>query len=123
MPVQSRVHILLAQYNLERAQRGEEPFSIKRLAEETNIAASSLQNFVRNRTTRVDFGTIYKLMKFFNVSDMNLILALVDEEEPQAARSSDAAKQDTVSPAESARTANDAPSTPFSNQQDEQVGT
>lgn len=73
MAVRSCVHLLYEAYNQDRLVRGYYPISIKTLAYQANIAPSSLYNFIENRTKRVDYETVEKIMEFFDVYDMNLV--------------------------------------------------
>ncbi len=74
MPIRSRVKILLAERNLERAHRGEKPISVRGVADATGITHSALVKLVNNQSTRVDFETLDKLMQFFGTADLNDIL-------------------------------------------------
>jgi DNA-binding Xre family transcriptional regulator len=74
MPIRSRVNVLLAQHNLERAQAGEKPVSVRALAKATGIAHSSLVNLVNGKVSRIDFETLDRLMKYFGTTDMNDVL-------------------------------------------------
>ncbi len=66
MPVRSNLQILLARVNLERAQRGEPTLSLRQLSMETGVAHSVLTTLASNRNQRIDYGTIDKLLTFFN---------------------------------------------------------
>ncbi len=66
MPVRANLHVLLARLNLERAQRGEPPLSLRQLASESNLAPSICANLAAGRSGRIDFDTIDKLLTFFN---------------------------------------------------------
>jgi DNA-binding Xre family transcriptional regulator len=74
MPIRPRVNVLLAQHNLERAQAGEKPVSVRALAKATGIAHSSLVNLVNGKVARIDFETLDRLMKYFGTTDMNDVL-------------------------------------------------
>lgn len=83
MPIKSRVKVLLAERNLERARRGERSISVRGLAEATGIAHSALIKLVDNKSTRVDFETLDRLMRYFGTTDLDDILVYtppVDEE-------------------------------------------
>lgn len=74
MPLKSRIKVLLAERNLDRARRGEKLISVRGLAEATGITHSALVKLVNNRSTRVDFETLDKLMQFFETTDLNDLL-------------------------------------------------
>jgi putative transcriptional regulator len=77
MPVRSRVKVLLAEQNLQRARAGQNPISVRAVAEATGITHSALVKLVNNQSTRIDFETIDKLMQFFGTDDINDILEYV----------------------------------------------
>jgi DNA-binding Xre family transcriptional regulator len=79
MPIRCNVKVLLAQRNLERARKGERAISVRRLAEVTGIAESALLKLVNNKTSRIDYTTIDKLMAFFDTDNVNDILVRVQE--------------------------------------------
>jgi DNA-binding Xre family transcriptional regulator len=79
MPIRCNVKVLLAQRNLERARKGERAISVRQLAEVTGIAESALLRLVNNKTSRIDYTTIDKLMAFFDTDNVNDILVRVRE--------------------------------------------
>ena len=74
MPIRSRVKVLLAERNLERARAGERAISVRQLSEATGITHSALVKLINNQTTRIDFETIDRLMQFFDTDDIRDIL-------------------------------------------------
>ncbi|NJO82656.1 MAG: helix-turn-helix transcriptional regulator [Blastochloris sp.] len=80
MTIRPRVNVLLAEHNLQRAQAGEKPISVRSLAKATGIAHSSLVNLINNRVSRIDFDTLDKLMRYFGTTDMNEVLARDEDE-------------------------------------------
>ncbi len=74
MPVRSRVKVLLYRRNLERVEAGEKPISVHGLALATGIAYSALRKLADNESTRVDFETLDKLMRYFDVTSLDEIL-------------------------------------------------
>ncbi len=66
MPVRPNLPVLLARTNLERAQKGEPPLSLRQLALECGLAPSVLTTLASGKTQRVDFTTIDKLLSYFN---------------------------------------------------------
>ena len=77
MPVRSRVKVLLYQRNLERVRAGDKPVSVRGLALATGIAYSALRKLVDNQSTRIDFDTLDKLMRYFGTTDLDEILEYV----------------------------------------------
>ncbi len=66
MPVRSNLQLLVARVNVERAQRGETPLSLRQLALESGVAHSVVTNLAANRNERIDYATIDKLLTFIN---------------------------------------------------------
>ncbi|GCE51127.1 DNA-binding Xre family transcriptional regulator [Thermosporothrix hazakensis] len=66
MPVSCRLRILLARLNLELAQKGQAPISLRRLADESGVSLSVIVALHRGRSQRVDFATLDRLLTFFN---------------------------------------------------------
>ncbi len=80
MPIKSRVKILLAEHNLARARAGEKAISVRGLAEATGLTHSALVKLVDQKSTRIDFATLEKLMQFFGTHDLNDILEYTPDE-------------------------------------------
>ncbi len=66
MPVRPNLPVLLARANLERAQKGEPPLSLRQLALKCGLAPSVLTTLASGKTQRIDYATINKLLSFFN---------------------------------------------------------
>src|SRR5579859_4023493 len=66
MPVSCHLRILLARLNMERAQYGESPISLRRLARESGVSQSVLVALHTGRSQRVDYATIDRLLAYFN---------------------------------------------------------
>src|SRR5690242_1965978 len=66
MPVRSNLRLLLAQANVERARRGQPPLSLRQLALETGISASVIAALAADRSQRIDYGTIDRLLRYLN---------------------------------------------------------
>jgi DNA-binding Xre family transcriptional regulator len=81
MPVKSRIKVLLAERNLDRARSGERPISVRGLAEATGITHSALVKLVNGKSGMISFETLDKLMQFFGTKDLNEILEYVPPEE------------------------------------------
>ncbi len=80
MPVRSRVKVLLYRRNLERVEAGERPISMRGLAQASGIAYSALRKLADNESTRVDFDTLDKLMRYFGVTSLDEILEYIPDQ-------------------------------------------
>ncbi len=83
MPIRSRVKVLLAERNLERARAGQGSVSLPQLAAATGIAHSALRKLVNNQSTRIDFETIDKLMQYFGTNTLDDILEYTPPDRPR----------------------------------------
>ena len=83
MPIRSRVKVLLAERNLERARAGQKAISVRGLSQATGIAHSALVKLLDNKSTRVDFETLDRLMRYFSTQDLNEILEYQAEQPPR----------------------------------------
>ncbi len=66
MPVRSNLQVLLAKVNLERTQKGLAPLSLRQLAIESGVAHSVVTNLAADRSGRIDYDTIDKLLSYIN---------------------------------------------------------
>src|SRR5262245_7977997 len=80
MSVKSRVKVLLAERNLERARAGERAISVRQLAESTGITHSALVKLVNNQSQMIAFDTIDKLMRFFGTEHLDDILEFTPDD-------------------------------------------
>ncbi len=67
MPVRSRLKVVLAEFNTARIRDGQEPLTVRALAEEIDLSPSVITGLTSNRASRVDFKTLYKLCQRLNV--------------------------------------------------------
>lgn len=74
MALRSRLKVQLYQWNLERVRAGEKPVSVLELAQVTGIAYSAVRKLLDNKSTRIDFETIDRLMRYFGTDNLNDIL-------------------------------------------------
>ncbi len=88
MPVKSRIKVLLAERNLERARVGEKPISVRGIAQATGITHSALVKLINGKSTRIDFDTLDKLMQFFGTQDLNDLLEYVPPQQQDSERGS-----------------------------------
>ena len=68
MPVTCTLRVLLARLNLHRAERGESPLSLRRLAAESGISLSVIVALHGGRSQRVDFATLDRLLRYFSTA-------------------------------------------------------
>jgi DNA-binding Xre family transcriptional regulator len=66
MPVVCKLRVLLARLNLQQAERGEHPVSLRRLALESGVSLSVIVALHTGRSQRVDFATLDRLLVYFN---------------------------------------------------------
>lgn len=79
MSVRCNLKVLIARENLKRAERGEAPVTMRKLAAETDLTLSSLSALATGKSGRIDFTTIDKLCTFFNVEVGDLLTRVPDE--------------------------------------------
>ena len=77
--VRSKLRVLIASENLKRAQSGLPALTQQEVAENTRIAPSVVNGLVTNRSKRVDFETLNKLCKFFDVQPGDILEYTPDE--------------------------------------------
>lgn len=66
MSVSCHLRILLARLNVEHNRRGKPTISLRRLAEESGVSLSVLVALHTGRSQRVDYGTLDRLLTYFN---------------------------------------------------------
>jgi DNA-binding Xre family transcriptional regulator len=66
MTISCRLRLLLAEVNVERARSGNSGLSLRRLAAESGVSLSVLTALNMGRSQRIDYGTIDRLLAFFN---------------------------------------------------------
>jgi hypothetical protein len=66
MTVSSRLRVLLAQTNLERARCGQPLLSLRQLATESGVSLSVLAALNTGRSQRIDYATIDRLLAYFS---------------------------------------------------------
>lgn len=66
MPVVCKLRVLLARLNLQHAERGEPPVSLRRLALESGVSLSVIVALHTGRSQRVDFATLDRLLIYFS---------------------------------------------------------
>ena len=85
MTISCRLRLLLARVNVERAQQGNPPLSLRRLAGESGVSLSALTALNTGRSQRIDYTTMDNLLRYFNayftVTTSDLLLWEKDLEE------------------------------------------
>jgi DNA-binding Xre family transcriptional regulator len=66
MTISCRLRLLLAQVNVERARGGQAGVSLRQLAQESGVSLSVLTALNTDRSQRIDYQTIDRLLGFFN---------------------------------------------------------
>ncbi len=66
MTISCRLRLLLARANVERAQRGKPPLSLRRLAGESGVSLSALTALNTGRSQRIDYTTLDNLLSYFS---------------------------------------------------------
>jgi putative transcriptional regulator len=67
MPVRSRLKLLIAERNVERLKRGEQPLTTRQVAEGSGLGHSTVTGLTSGRASMVAFDTISALCAFFDV--------------------------------------------------------
>jgi putative transcriptional regulator len=78
--VKSTLRFLIARENADRARRGIRPLTQQQIADETGIAPSVINGLVVNRAHRVDYKTIDRLCRFFDVQPGDLFEYIPEEQ-------------------------------------------
>ena len=66
MTVSCKLRVLLARVNVVRADQGQPPLSLRRLAEESGVSLSVLAALHTGRSQRIDYHTVESLLRYFN---------------------------------------------------------
>ncbi len=82
MAVRSRLKLLLMEKNLARAKAGEPPLTIRKLAEETGLALSTITGLTANRARRVDYDTLNALCNYLECTPGELFEYVADQQLP-----------------------------------------
>jgi putative transcriptional regulator len=85
MTVRSRLKVLIAQRNLDRAHRGEDPLTVREIAEACRLAPSVITGLTANRSKRVDFDTLNALCGYFGVQPGELLEYVPDADDASEA--------------------------------------
>ena len=66
MTISSRLRVLMAQTNLERAKCSQPLLSLRQLAAESGVSLSVLASLNTGRSQRIDYATIDRLLVYFS---------------------------------------------------------
>ena len=73
MTVRSRLKLLIAERNLERIKHGLPEITLRQIAAESQLPLSTVSGLTSGRAGRVDFRTLDKLCRYFNVQPGELL--------------------------------------------------
>lgn len=66
MPIACKLRVLHAKVNLKRAERGQPPLSLRRLADESGVSLSVVAALNTGQSQRIDYATIDRLLNYFS---------------------------------------------------------
>ena len=73
MTVRSRIKLLIAERNLERIKQGLPEITQRDIAAESQLPLSTVNGLITGRAGRVDFRTLNRLCRYFNVQPGELL--------------------------------------------------
>ena len=79
--VRSRLKVLIAERNLQLLREGKPVLTVRRIAEESGLPQSVVTGLTAGRAGRVDFKTLDKLCRYFNVQPGELLEYVPDDPE------------------------------------------
>ena len=79
MAVRSRMKVLIAERNLERIKQGLPEITQRDIAAESQLPLSTVNGLITGRAGRVDFKTLNRLCRFFNVQPGELLEYVPDD--------------------------------------------
>lgn len=82
--VQSRLKIVLAEHNLQRARQGKPALSIRELATATGLASSTITGLTGTRSQGISFETLSALCTYFQRPPGDFFLYTPDDDEPSS---------------------------------------
>jgi putative transcriptional regulator len=81
MTVRSHLKVLIAEQNVKRLKVGQPPLTQRQIAQESGLPLSVVSGLTSGRAVRVDFKTLDKLCRFFNVEPGDLLEYVSDEQQ------------------------------------------
>lgn len=76
--VRSRLKLLLSERNTERLRSGQEPLTIRELAELADLSPSVISGLTANRVARIDFTTLDKICKALDCQPGDILVRVAD---------------------------------------------
>jgi putative transcriptional regulator len=76
--VRSRLKLLLSERNTERLRSGQEPLTIRELAELADLSPSVISGLTSNRIARIDFTTLDKICKALDCQPGDILVRVPD---------------------------------------------
>ncbi len=80
MTVRSRIKLLIAERNLERIKQGLPEITQRDIAAESELPLSTVNGLITGRAGRVDFRTLNRLCRYFNVQPGELLEYIPDDD-------------------------------------------
>ncbi len=81
MTVRSRLKLLIAERNLARIKQGLPEITQRDIAAESQLPLSTVNGLITGRAGRVDFRTLNRLCRYFNVQPGELLEYIPDEDQ------------------------------------------
>ena len=80
MTVRSRMKLLIAERNLERIKQGLPEITQRDIAAGSELPLSTVNGLITGRAGRVDFRTLNRLCRYFNVQPGELLEYVPDDD-------------------------------------------
>ncbi len=80
MTVRSRMKLLIAERNLERIKQGLPEITQRDIAAESQLPLSTVNGLITGRAGRVDFRTLNRLCRYFDVQPGELLEYVPDDD-------------------------------------------
>ncbi len=80
MTVRSRIKLLIAERNLERIKQGLPEITQRDIAADSQLPLSTVNGLITGRAGRVDFRTLNRLCRYFNVQPGELLEYIPDDD-------------------------------------------
>lgn len=71
--VRSRLKVLIAERNLQLLREGKPQLTVRRIADESGIPGSVITGLTAGRAGRIDFKTLDRLCRYFDVQPGELL--------------------------------------------------
>ncbi len=80
MTVRSRMKLLIAERNLQRIKQGLPEITQRDIAADSQLPLSTVNGLITGRAGRVDFRTLNRLCRYFNVQPGELLEYIPDDD-------------------------------------------